>query len=145
MKYFLIALVMFGSFAACNTADKKAGELSDQDRMKALKDSSNFTTIQWLDSTSRQLSGAKEGSKLEINYHFKNTGNHSLILSDVSATCGCTIPDWPKTPIAPGEESVIKAVFNSQGKLGQNHKEIHVLANTTPQSSTLSFDVEISK
>jgi hypothetical protein len=146
MKNLLFVLIAAASFAACNMADKKAGELSDGERNKALKDSANFTSIQWLDSTSRDLPAAKEGAKLEINYHFKNTGNHNLILSDVTASCGCTIPDWPKYPVAPGREDVIKAVFNSDGKQGSNHKEIHVLANTLPQSSmTLSFSVQINK
>jgi Protein of unknown function (DUF1573) len=147
MKNVLIILIAALSFAACKMADKKAtgGELSDEARRNALKDSSNFTTIQWLDSTYRDLGTEKEGTKVEVSYHFKNTGEHNLIISNVSAQCGCTTPDWPKIPIAPGKENVIKAVFNSEHRAGENRKEIYVIANTLPQSSmTLAFRVEIT-
>src|ERR1700741_4910049 len=117
MKNLLLVLITITCFAACNTADKKPGELSSEERAKSLKDTSNFTTVEWLDSTTRNLPSAKEGAKLEINYRFKNTGKHNLILSDVSASCGCTTPNWPKRPIAPGEEDVIKAVFDSDNKV----------------------------
>ena len=138
-------LVAIVSLVACKSADKKPGDLSNEERMKALKDSSNFTTVQWLDSTYRDLGTAKEGDKVEVNFHFRNTGNHNLIISNVSAQCGCTTPDWPKKPIAPGEEDVIKAVFNSEHRVGENHKEVYVEANTTPQKSmTLAFRVEVT-
>jgi predicted small secreted protein len=148
MKNLLLVLVAAVSLAACQTADKKTTgkELSEEERMNALKDSSNFTTIQWLDSTYRDLGTAKEGAKVEVSFHFKNTGNHNLIISNVSAQCGCTTPDWPKQPIAPGKEEVIKAVFNSENRTGENRKEVYVQANTLPQSSmTLAFRIEITK
>ena len=144
MKNLLVIAIVIAGLASCNTMDKKAGQLSDEQRRNALKDSSNFTTIQWLDSTDRNLGTAKQGDKLEISYHFKNTGTHNLIISEVRASCGCTTPNWPQRPITPGEEDVIKAVFDSQGKPGTNRKDIHVLANTLPQSSiTLTFTVEV--
>ena len=148
MKNLLLVLVAAVSLAACQTADKKTSgkELSDEERMNALKDSSNFTTIQWLDSTYRDLGTAKEGAKVEVSFRFKNTGNHNLVISNVSAQCGCTTPDWPKQPIAPGKEEVIKAVFNSETRTGENRKEVYVQANTLPQSSmTLAFRIEITK
>jgi hypothetical protein len=145
MKNLLIVTVALIGIAACNLMDKKAGQLSDEQRRNALKDSSNYTTIKWLDSTDRDLGTAKEGAKLEIKYRFKNIGTHNLIISDVKPSCGCTTPEWPQRPIPPGEEDVIKAVFDSQGKPGANRKEIHVLANTLPQNSTtLSFTVQIN-
>jgi hypothetical protein len=144
MKRLLIVLIATLSLMSCNTADKKAGELSDEERRKALKDTSNFTSIQWLDSTYRDLGTVKEGTKVEVNFHFKNTGNHNLIISNVSASCGCTTPNWPKQPIAPGQEEVIKAVFDSKNRPGENRKEVYVDANTSPKSSmSLSFRIEV--
>jgi len=146
MRNLLIVTIALTGLVACNSMDKKPGALSDEQRRNALKDSSNYTTIKWLDSTDRDLGTAKEGAKLEIKYRFKNTGTHNLVISDVKASCGCTTPDWPQTPIPPGQEDVIKAVFDSENKPGTNRKEIHVLANTLPQSSTtLSFTVQINK
>src|SRR5438045_1780123 len=40
------------------------------------------------------------------DFHFKNTGNAILVIQDAVGSCGCTIPEWPKEPIAPGESGV---------------------------------------
>jgi hypothetical protein len=103
------------------------------------------TTIQWLDSTYKNLGKLKEGKEVFISYRFKNNGTSNLIIKSVSAQCGCTIPEKPEKPFAPGEEGVIKAKFNGSGS-GQIRKEIYVTANTTPtEAITLSFGGEISK
>lgn len=144
MKRFWVTLVVIIGLTSCQTADKKAGELSDEERRKALKDTTNYTTIKWLDSTYRDLGTVKEGTKVEVNFHFKNTGNRNLIISNVTASCGCTAPHWPRKPIPPGEEEVIKAVFDSKSRPGENRKEVYVDANTTPQSSMkLAFRIEV--
>ena len=145
MKYFLIIIVAGISLAACQTSDNK-NKLTDEEKRSALKDSSNYTTIQWLDSTYKDLGKVKEGPTVPISFRFKNTGNHILIISDVTTSCGCTIAEKPEKPIAPGEEDVIKAVFTSQGHPGTNRKDVHVTANTLPEGSmTLTFSVEVTK
>ena len=144
-KILLMAVVAIG-FAACKNADQRAaGKLTDEQKKNALKDSSNFTAIEWLDSTYKDLGQVKEGDVVAVSYRFKNSGNHNLIISDVSAECGCTTPDKPQEPIAPGKEGVIKAKFNSENKMGENQKHVYVLANTLPNSTTLAFHVTVTK
>ena len=46
-------------------------------------------------------------------FKFRNTGKKPVILSNVQASCGCTAPDWPKEPIMPGKDAVIKATYNA--------------------------------
>jgi Protein of unknown function (DUF1573) len=105
----------------------------------------DLTTVQWIDS-SRDMGQITEGQKLEVSFRFKNTGNHPLIIKSVQPSCGCTVPDVPKEPIAPGEEGVIKAVFNSEGKAGKNNKTLTVNANTEDnQPHTLAFSVDVQK
>ena len=146
MKQLFLIMIAAISLTACTNTDKKPGELSEDQRRNALRDSSNYTTIQWLDSTSRDMGTVKEGAKVPVEFHFKNTGKHNLILSDVRASCGCTTPDWPKRAIAPGEEDVIKAVFDSKYRAGTNNKEVFITANTRPESNmTVSFKVEVTK
>ena len=144
MKNLLILIVAAVSFASCQSSDSKS-KLTDEQKKNALKDSSNYTTIQWLDSTYKDLGKIKEGPDVPISFRFKNTGTHTLIISDVTASCGCTIPEKPEKPIAPGEEDVIKAVFKSKGHPGPNRKDVHVLANSLPESSsTLTFSIEVT-
>ncbi len=108
-------------------------------------DTANNTTIQWLDSTYLDLGKQKEGKEIEITFRFKNTGNRNLVIQSVSAQCGCTIPEKPEKPFAPGEEGVIKAKYNGSGH-GETRKEVYVTANTNPSSShTLTFRADLAK
>ena len=148
MKNLVLVVVAAVCFAACKNADQQSHgkDLSLEERRNALNDSSKFTTIQWMDSTFHNMGDAKEGDKVEVSYKFKNTGTHNLILSDVQPSCGCTTPEWPKQPIAPGEEGVIKAVFDSNHRFGENMKQITVQANTTPLTTMmLTFRVNVIK
>lgn len=70
-----------------------------------------------------------QGDRVEHVFEFENIGNEPLILSDVKTTCGCTAPQWPREPIAPGAKGSIKVVFNSAGKMGMNNKVITVMSN----------------
>ena len=146
MKKLILILVAVASLAACKNEDKKSpGDLSEAQRRDAMKDSSSFTSIQWLDSTNRDMGTVKEGTKVEVSFRFKNTGSHNLIFSNVSASCGCTTPDWPKRPIPPGQEDVIKAVFDSEHRVGTNNKEVYITANTLPQTNmSVGFKVEVT-
>lgn len=101
-----------------------------------------LTTIQWLDSI-RHMGSVKSGEKVQIAYRFKNTGDKQLVVSNVVVSCGCTVAEKPERPIAPGEEGVIKAEFNSAGRIGSNHKTITVHTNTPGEVTSLLFDVDV--
>jgi hypothetical protein len=72
-----------------------------------------------------------------------NTGSKPLVIKNVQATCGCTVPEIPKEPVMPGKSGYIKAVFDSKGRAGENHKSITVFANTTPGEHKLDFSVNV--
>jgi hypothetical protein len=81
----------------------------------------------------------QEGDVVKHTFTFKNTGNQTLIISDVRVTCGCTTPDWTRTPVAPGQTGFITAQFNSTGKPGQNRKVITVVSNSVTGNTPLTF------
>jgi uncharacterized protein YxeA len=155
MKKILIILI-FGismTITACKHSDKKVTEvispLTQQavDLNKVLKDSANFTTMQWPDSTFQDLGKVEEGQVVEVAFRFKNTGDKPLIIASVSVGCGCTtITERPKEPLRPGQEGVIKAKFDSKNLPGERLKEIYVGANTKKSTShILIFRVEVVK
>ncbi|HTD93103.1 MAG TPA: DUF1573 domain-containing protein [Chitinophagaceae bacterium] len=147
MKKFLLIISIAAGLVACQGSDQKAGKpLSQEEKDKAVNDSSNFTTIQWLDSTVKELGKVKEGQVVEVSYRFKNTGDRNLIIQNVSASCGCTVPEKPDKPFAPGEEGTVRAKFDSKGRPhGEARKEVYVNANTKPeQQHILTFKVEIT-
>ncbi|HNI43146.1 MAG: DUF1573 domain-containing protein [Chitinophagales bacterium] len=71
----------------------------------------------------------EEGPQVTHEFKFKNTGKEPLTLSNVKASCGCTTPDWPKTPILPGEENVIKVTYNTKGRIGAFNKAVTITSN----------------
>jgi hypothetical protein len=154
MKKVFIILIAGISLAACKTGDKKSLENKEADQhvkdsiaqienAKALADTANFTSIQWLDSTYLDLGKVDEGKQVDVSFRFKNSGTKNLVIANVTASCGCTVPEKPEKAFAPGEEGVIKARFDSHGKHGEQRKMVYVAANTTPNPQELTFRVEI--
>lgn len=84
-----------------------------------------------------------QGEKVSFTYKFKNAGNTDLIISSAKGSCGCTVPDYPKHPIAPGEEGKIDVVFDSEGKSGKQNKSITIVANTYPNTKVIHLTGEI--
>jgi len=122
------------------------GVTTNRPGMKIPKDSTQFTRIEWLDSTSRNFGTIAEGMKLEVKYRFRNAGDKPLIIEQVKPSCGCTIAEQPDEPVLPGKEGVIRASFNSEGRTGVNHKTLYVMANTKGDpSSALAFTVVVEK
>jgi len=86
----------------------------------------------------------KQGASVTHNFTFINSGKSPLIISDATATCGCTKPEWPKTPVNPGEQGTIKVTFNSEGKAGLQDKMITVTANTNPAENMVHLVGEVT-
>lgn len=79
----------------------------------------------------------KEGTVVEHKFKFKNTGKVPLVIANCRSSCGCTIPEWPKDEIEPGESGEITATFNTQDRPGDQKKRIYITANTFPNESTV--------
>ena len=78
-----------------------------------------------------------EGDVIDTIFTFTNVGKEPLIISNAKAGCGCTVPQWPKEPIAPGETGKIAVKFNSKGKPGPQNKPVTLTMNTTPNTMKL--------
>lgn len=74
---------------------------------------------------------------LHHSFHFINTGKKPLIISDVKASCGCTVPDWTKEPILPGRPGQIKVSYNPAKQSGAFSKTIQVGSNADVPLITL--------
>ena len=148
MKYFffIVSAVIFFSCTSGDNSSTKEGAAQDSLNRVAMADTSSYTNIEWLDSTTQNLGKIKEGSVVEISWKFKNTGDKPLIISDARGTCGCTIADKPNEPVAPGQEGTIKARFNSQGQSPDVTKTVSVDANTKPETHhSLMFTAQLIK
>ena len=61
-------------------------------------------------------------------FAFKNTGTEPLIISNAKGSCGCTVPTWPREPIAPGESGEIKVKYDSK-RVGPINKSVTITSN----------------
>jgi hypothetical protein len=84
-----------------------------------------------------------EGETVSFSFKFTNTGKSDLVIADVSTSCGCAVPSFPKTPIRPGKKDVIKISFSSAGKRGFQTKNIVVVANTQPNTTVVRIKAQV--
>jgi hypothetical protein len=147
MKQLLLSFSIFALLSSCDNNPQNPKEPNDaaaqQNKVNELiTDSSNWTTVQWMDSV-QQFGKVTDGEKVLISFHFKNTGNNPLVIANASASCGCTVPSKPEAPIPPGGEGVIKAEFDSQGRVGKADKYITITCNTPQREHILKFEGEV--
>ena len=84
------------------------------------------------------------GESISYSFHFRNTGNADLVITGCSASCGCTIADYPKGRIAPGNDGYITVTFKSAGKSGQQLQEVTVVTNAQPSRVKLKIMAQVS-
>ncbi|MFY7810600.1 MAG: DUF1573 domain-containing protein [Flavobacterium sp.] len=85
-----------------------------------------------------------EGKTVTTNFKITNTGKKDLIIQNATASCGCTVPDYPKHPIKPGSSGNIKVSFDSTGKPGQQQKTVTVTANIPNGSELLTIKTNVT-
>ncbi len=85
----------------------------------------------------------KKGDKVEHVYEVTNTGKNPLIISSVVPTCGCTVPEFTKDPIMPGQKGKITLKFDSTNFQGIVHKTAQLYANVSQVPIELKFTADI--
>lgn len=80
-----------------------------------------------------------EGTMATHEFRFRNVGNQPVIIANVQASCGCTTPDWTKTPVLPGKTGIVKAVYSSAGRPGIFNKTVTVTSNAATPSTVLTI------
>ena len=146
--YFLSAIVAAGLFA-CNPETQKQADGSIVTEAPAVATSQaagNVTEatseggpVMKFTETEYDFGNIKEGDVIKHTFQFTNTGQEPLVIQNASAPCGCTVPQWPKEPIAPGASGEINVQFNSRGKSGQQNKVVSIVANTKPDITTVTI------
>jgi hypothetical protein len=84
-----------------------------------------------------------QGEKVTYEFQFKNTGDGDLLIRTASGSCGCTVPEWPKDPVHPGQKGTIKVTFDSAGKTGSQHKTVTIISNTVPNTKVINITATI--
>ena len=151
--FYLLLLALPCIYTACKSEHATSGEVKDKDfsptgnvadlvynpvRSDGTIDSSFLPIISWQD-TLFDFGTINEGDIVTHEYTFKNTGTAPLLINQATSTCGCTIPEWPKSPIPPDSTGAIVVKFNSLNKPGHQTKVVTIFANTFPNSSKVAI------
>jgi hypothetical protein len=87
-----------------------------------------------IDKTLHDFGTIKEnGGNVSAAFTITNNTKAPIILTYVSASCGCTVPTWTKEPIEPGNTGAVTATYNPLGRPGPFDKTITILTNGNPE------------
>ena len=132
-KYYymlIVGIICFMNISCDNNPAKKINQQNLLETEKRLEQESVLPILKF-DFDTYDFGEVTDGEIVEVDYTFKNTGESNLIIYDASASCGCTVPEYPKDKeIKPGESGVIKARFDSSGQTGKQVKSITLTTNT---------------
>ena len=125
---FLAVLVAFGMTSCKDNAAEKVS--ADNVAAAAERDTqADKYPVMSFTETTYDFGTINQGEAQEHVFTFTNTGEADLVIVDAKSSCGCTVPQYPKTPIAPGETGEMLVKFNGSGK-NQVSKTVTVTANT---------------
>ena len=107
------------------TAEKNADQV-DMPKIELSQDFFDFGEMNQKESVSTE-------------FVIKNTGDAPLLIRSAKGSCGCTVPEWPKEPVAVGDEAIIKVTFNSGNKKGKQNKTVTLVTNAIPSTKVLTI------
>lgn len=127
---YLLAIVSFSLVISC----KDGGKIPRDTNEPVMK----------FESLSHDFGTITEGSKVETDFVFKNTGKTDLVITDAKGSCGCTVPEYPKSPVKSGQSGKIKVSFNSAHKSGNQTKTVTLFTNTENKTEILTIKAAIN-
>lgn len=135
MKKISIALMfVFSSFALVSCGDGNASSKVNKTNLENAKkrdaEASKGAPIISFDKTVYDFGTVAEGTIVETTFKVTNTGKTDLIITNAQASCGCTVPVWPKENIKPGESGDVLVKFNTAGKPNKQSKTVTLYTNT---------------
>ena len=140
MKKLFLGIIALGMLAACNQSNSSRTSASASDTTKVVQ--ANLPVMKF-ENPLHDFGKIHSGDKVTYAFKFTNTGKSPLIVSDAVASCGCTKPEWPRTPVQPGESAAINVTFNSAAKSGLQDKMITITANTNPRQNLVHLVGEV--
>ncbi|MFN3753647.1 DUF1573 domain-containing protein [Flavobacterium sp.] len=159
-RIYLIAISALLAFTTACKKDNAAENNSGADTISVKQPEANMNDIpvvqadangkypvMTFDNEVHDFGTIQQGDKPSYVFEFKNTGEADLIITSAKGSCGCTVPEYPKTPIKPGESGNIKVSFNSAGKTGSTAKTVSIMCNTAEGNKilTIKANIEVPK
>ncbi len=146
----LLAAIAMIAFASCKDEGKASQQMEDkstevtQTSNEESQDNSadKFPELTF-DDNNYDFGTVQNGEMLEHEFTFTNTGDVPLRVMEAKPSCGCTVPEWSRDPIQPGEKGSMLVKFDARGRSGKQHKNVRLTTNTKTGSEVLTFSATI--
>lgn len=102
------------------------------------------TTLKF-DNYEHDFGKIKQDTDNRYVFKFTNTGSEPLVIENAKGSCGCTVPEYPKEPIAPGASSEISVLYKPGKQSNQQTKKITITANTDPVQTILTIKADVQE
>lgn len=133
---FAISLVSLFAFTSCKENASEKIKTDNVAEAAVRDEAAKAVPVMAFEKLEHDFGTIEQNAAQETAFKFTNTGNAPLIITDAKSSCGCTVPNPPKEPIAPGESSELMVKFNGAGQ-NQVTKTITVTANTEKGSEII--------
>ena len=137
--FFYTLLLML--FFTCNSSGNRHRE--DSGVSVFPRDNENIGPEITFDILEHDFGKVRVGEKVGWYFKYRNTGDKPLIITSANASCGCTVPEYQKEPLAPGQEGLIKVVFDTSGRSGKQTKTVTIESNAPQMTTLLRVKAEI--
>jgi hypothetical protein len=137
-----IALLSLVLLSACHAVNSKKVDSADSNTLSTSLvnnpntpnglDTSMYNNKPTMDFTDtlHDFGNITQGETVVYEFEFTNHGKTPLIISNASASCGCTLADYPHDPVLAGKSGKLRAIFNTAGKAGHQEKSIAITTNS---------------
>ncbi|APQ18231.1 DUF1573 domain-containing protein [Maribacter hydrothermalis] len=132
----IVGLVSMVAFTSCKDNASSKIKMDNVEEAAVRDEAAKAVPVMSFEKAEHDFGTIEQGAAQETVFKFTNTGNAPLIITDAKSSCGCTVPNPPKDPIAPGETGELTVNFNGAGQ-NQVTKTITVTANTEKGSELL--------
>ena len=133
------------SFIACKDTTAASSRIDKENAVKVEEASvPNQYPVVEFDKTEHDFGFVENNEAVYTEFELTNTGNADLIIINAFASCGCTVPEYQKTPIKPGETSKLKVRFQ-QATPGVQQKSVTLRTNTKVGEELLTIKANVGQ
>lgn len=147
----IISIFVITSFFAFQVTAQRISDLPQNKTAKATQPSQTAQTVHTtsqdsiiFDKLEHDYGTIEYGGDGNVVFTFTNKGKAPVVLSNVRASCGCTTPEWTKTPVLPGEKGIVKVRYNTNLP-GTHNKSLTVNPNTVNANVVLHIKGSVKK
>ncbi len=100
------------------------------------------TTIKFKEEL-HDFGAVPQDSENKYSFEFTNTGVEPLVIENAKGSCGCTVPNYPKEPVMPGQSATIDVVYKPGKQQGPQQKTVTITANTEPKNTVVKIKADV--